>query len=205
MHIHNIPLDKRDVFGDTGAARWAFFGIFIVVILIIILGTFRVNKKRGSNGLQPLYGTRWMTPPSYVQSQTQYNQPTRRNQTSDQPANYVPTYTATANDQDMGFYDQNGEFHENPNMKPSYNFDNDNPIVSEPTHQRTTSQTDGVPIHPIEEDLDDLVRPTGPPPRTSTASQLPTTNNTRHTTEVREGSSREGSSQETLNETSQPR
>lgn len=166
-------------------------------------GTFRVNKKRGSNGLQPLYGTRWMTPPSYVQSQSQYNQPTSRNHTSDQPANYVPTYTETANDQDMGYYDENGQFHENPNVKPSYNFDNENPIINEPVHQRTTSQTDGVPIQPIEEDLDDLVRPTGPPPRSNTDNQSPTTNNNSMLTPgVREGASREGSSEETLHEMS---
>ena len=75
----SVILHRRDAWGgDTwasGGARWAFFAIFIVLILIVIFGTLRVNKKRSRQGVQPLYGTRWMTPPSYRQSQTQYDQP----------------------------------------------------------------------------------------------------------------------------------
>lgn len=145
---------QRDVWEDNNGARWALFAIFIVIILVIIGGTLRANKKRSSNGLQPIYGTRWMTPPSYGVSQSQHNR-----STGDDPAttnNYVPTYTATANEQDMGFYDNNGEFHANPNAKPAYTVTDELEMPPQ-THIRSHSN-DGVAIH----ELDDLRRPSYP-------------------------------------------
>ena len=96
------------------------FAIFVILIIIVLLGTLRVNKKRARQGLQPVYGTRWMTPPSYGQSQHQYDQPDHRRD-PDLPSAYVPTYTATANEYDMGYYDANGVFHANPNAKSPNN------------------------------------------------------------------------------------
>ncbi|KAG2733039.1 hypothetical protein G9P44_004029 [Scheffersomyces stipitis] len=164
----SVILDRRDAWGgDTwasGGARWAFFAIFIVLILIVIFGTLRVNKKRSRQGVQPLYGTRWMTPPSYRQSQTQYDQPDNVRD-PDLPSAYVPTYTAEANEYDMGYYDQSGKFHANPNAKAAS-------MAPPPSaHQRQTSvHGDAIPISSTvpagvltDEDAD-ISRPTGPPP-----------------------------------------
>lgn len=122
----SISLFRRDwsdgYWETSNSARWAFFAIFIVLIIIIVLGTIRVNQKRAKHGVQPIYGTRWMTPPSYRQSQTAYDQPDHVRD-PDLPSSYVPTYTATANenDYDMGFYDSKGVFHRNPNAKSGLN------------------------------------------------------------------------------------
>lgn len=159
------PIAKRLYYsGNWGGARWAFFAIFIVVIIICILGTIRVNKARSRQGIQPIYGTRWMTPPSYFQSQGQYNQPTRRD--PEMPNAYVPTYTERANDNDMGHYDPEGVFHANPNAK--------GPLMPEASHNRTSSNADGYPLSDLnrrsttvnDEGQDDSLfrRPSGPPP-----------------------------------------
>lgn len=176
----DFQITKRDLWGLNEGARWAFFAIFIVIILLAILGTMRVNKKRSGHGLQPIYGTRWMTPPSYIQSQTQYNQPSRRDETM--PDSYVPTYSEQANEQDMGHYDNQGNFHANPNAKAStpFRFNSDSDSVTHPdaTHNRTGSTTDGVPINELpthneeDEDLADISRPVGPPPRTTTTESF---------------------------------
>lgn len=128
-------LNKRD-WGDgwsnSGSARWAFFAIFIALIILVVVGTLRVNKKRSRQGVQPIYGTRWLTPPSYGQSQTVYN---TRNE-PDITTNYVPTYTERAAETDMGYYDNQGTFHANPNAKA--------PIPE--AHVRSTSASEGVPL-----------------------------------------------------------
>lgn len=179
MHLHN--LNKRDwgssSWTGSGGARWAFFAVFIVLILIVVLGTIKVNKRRSKQGIQPLYGTRWMTPPSYVQSQTQYNQPNTRD--PDMPTNYVPAYSAEATEYDMGYYDNSGKFHANPNAKSQTPVDvlQASDVEYPPSaHQRLTSMGTGAPVgriptlHEETEDddranLDDMYRPPpGPPP-----------------------------------------
>lgn len=105
----------------ASGARWAFFALFLVAIAIAIFGTLRVNRARSRRGVQPLYGTSWMTPPAYRPNTDNTNN----------PENYVPTYTATANDADMGYYDNQGNFHQNPNVK--------NPDPPQPAHFRTGS------------------------------------------------------------------
>lgn len=171
-------LGKRDMWTQNEGARWAFFAIFIVIIILLMVGMMRVNKRRGTSGRQPIYGTRWMTPPSYLQSQNQYNQPARRDE--GMPETYVPTYSERANDQDMGYYDNEGNFHANPNAKVStpFQFNNDSDVVAHPgqTHRRSGVNSDGIPLHTLpsqpeltdEDDLGDLTRPLGPPPRATT-------------------------------------
>lgn len=148
--LHISDMEKRYYYSSGswggGGARWAFFAIFIAVIIIVILGTFRANKKRTARGVGPIYGTRWMTPPSYLQSQNQYNQPNGRD--GDLPSAYVPTYTARATEYDMGYYDESGNFHSNPNAKSSMPgmSESDNVTAPEQAHQRTTSTSDGAPL-----------------------------------------------------------
>lgn len=166
----HLDLQTRSYYtGDwSGGARWAFFAIFIVLILIVVVGTLRINRARSRQGIEPIYGTRWMTPPSYFQSQDQYNQPTRRD--PDVPNVYVPAYTATANDTDMGFYDAQGNFHANPNSK--------GPAYPEASHPRSTSNADGIPLDnynhtgtgTLTDEHDDMFyrRPSGPPPARTT-------------------------------------
>ncbi|ONH66408.1 Protein RCR2 [Cyberlindnera fabianii] len=107
--LHQESLTKRawcygnDCSNTWTWARWILFVLFIVGIIIVILSAIRVNKRRGLEGRAPIMGTAWITPPSYQQSQ--------RQQTQQEP--YVPPYTAQANDQDLGYYDAQGQFHTN--------------------------------------------------------------------------------------------
>ncbi|QLL34441.1 hypothetical protein HG536_0G03030 [Torulaspora globosa] len=87
--------------------RWILFVIFVICIIAVGLGTARINRRRRTMGQAPILGTAWMTPPSYRQSQRHYNGPVEGSE------DYVPQYTATANDQDLGYYDEHGEFHLN--------------------------------------------------------------------------------------------
>ncbi|CAN3364333.1 hypothetical protein DICA3_E15830 [Diutina catenulata] len=152
------PLATRDddgySYSYSDPARYAFLAIFIVLIIVVLFGTLRVNKKRAQRGMQPIYGTRWITPPSYRQSQNQYHQPTRPD--LDVPGNYVPTYTTEAGEYDMGYYDNQGKFHANPNAKA--------PIPE--VHVRQTSMSNAAPISNLDsvDDEDDLYRrpPAGP-------------------------------------------
>jgi hypothetical protein len=175
--------DYNDDMGWTssGGARWAFFAIFIVFIIIVVLGTLRVNKKRTQHGVQPLYGTRWMTPPSYMQSQHQQNRQNR----DPEGSTYVPTYTAEPNTVvDMGYYDANGEFHaakQSSVSGPTFTGLGSGTDLPQPpsTHNRQQSGSDGValgPVPPISPhaagtddgphsiDEDSLGPPPGPPP-----------------------------------------
>ncbi|KAK6457329.1 chitin synthesis regulation, resistance to congo red-domain-containing protein [Scheffersomyces xylosifermentans] len=161
-------LNKRawsdDDWTSSGGARWAFFAIFVVLIILVILGTIRVNRKRSRQGIQPIYGTRWMTPPNYRQSQNQYDQPDNVRD-PDLPSAYVPTYTEEANEYDMGYYDRNGKFHANPNAKAA------NMAPPQAAHRReSTAHGDGIPISSTipgmltNEDAHDVEAPAGPPP-----------------------------------------
>ncbi|CAG62778.1 uncharacterized protein GVI51_M10417 [Nakaseomyces glabratus] len=87
--------------------RWILFVIFVVGILLMTLLTFRINRRRTATGRAPIYGTAWMTPPSYRQSERDYNH------TQNYVEEYVPTYTETTNANDLGYYDANGVFHKN--------------------------------------------------------------------------------------------
>lgn len=105
--------DENDDFGYWGSSswvwgRWILFVIFVVFILAIGVCTARVNRRRRTLGQAPIRGTAWMTPPSYRQSQRQYNGSAGR-----VVEDFVPQYTETANEQDLGYYDEHGEFHLN--------------------------------------------------------------------------------------------
>lgn len=54
------------------------------------------------------------------------------------PNVYVPTYTEHAGEYDMGYYDNQGTFHPNPNAKE--------PAMPPPSHLRDSDAADGVPL-----------------------------------------------------------
>ncbi|QPG73684.1 hypothetical protein FOA43_000997 [Brettanomyces nanus] len=81
-------------------ARYAFLAFLIAVVVIIFTMTCFVNLRRIRAGRRP-FVSRYLAPPSYYQSERQY-------ETAPPP---LPTYTAEANpQQDVGYYDQNGKF-----------------------------------------------------------------------------------------------
>ncbi|RKP31508.1 hypothetical protein METBISCDRAFT_22385 [Metschnikowia bicuspidata] len=105
----------------SGGARWAFFALSLVAIALVVMIFMRINRSRMLRGVAPIYGTTWMTPPSYRAA----------NPNSNNYNNYVPAYTATANEADMGYYDNQGYYHPNPNVK--------SPDYPEQAHYRTGS------------------------------------------------------------------
>ncbi|CDO94856.1 unnamed protein product [Kluyveromyces dobzhanskii CBS 2104] len=94
-------------------ARWVIFVMFMVILLTFIITTVRINYIRKRNGQQPLRYVSWLTPPAYRQSDS-----SRRRRTDVPVADYVPTYTAEANENDLGYYDSEGIFHVNSKAEP---------------------------------------------------------------------------------------
>lgn len=86
---------------------------FLVAIAALAFTAVRVNGRRFRRGQQPIRGTAWFTPPSYRQSERQYH---GTHGTDFQE--YVPPYTETANENDMGYYDNQGVFHVNSKAEP---------------------------------------------------------------------------------------
>lgn len=83
-------------------------GILVFVLVLIVFGTCFKSRRRVRKGQQPIYGTGWMVPPSYYQSQQQYNHP-------------APPYNPNAGQADAGYYDQNGNFvSQYPQQQPQY-------------------------------------------------------------------------------------
>ena len=105
MMIH-LALPHGD--GEDGF----FLIFFIVALLILLFSTAKVNRRRRIMGQAPIRGTAWLTPPTYRQSERDYNGTQRCVE------DYVSEYTETANENDLGFYDERGEFH--PNGKTEY-------------------------------------------------------------------------------------
>lgn len=103
----NSELQKRDssdnvFFSDSSnAARYAFFAFVVAAFVVFILLVCVVNKRRIKSGRSPVISS-YLAPPSYNQSQVAYEGQTTTN---------LPTYTPNPNaNQDVGFYDKNGNF-----------------------------------------------------------------------------------------------
>ena len=99
------------IWGDSTSwewGRWVFFVIFVVFLLALLFFIVKVNKRRRIVGQTPIRGTAWMTLPSYRQSERQYT-----GNPGGVVEECVPKYTQTANEEDLGYYDERGEFHVN--------------------------------------------------------------------------------------------
>lgn len=88
--------------------RWILFVLFIVGIFVLFIFTVTTNRRRRYMGQAPIRGTAWMTPPSYRQSEQEYHGNSQR-----VVEDFVPEYTQEANINDLGYYDERGEFHAN--------------------------------------------------------------------------------------------
>lgn len=95
-------LTKRDWYSDSSdGGKYAFFAFFAAALIIFIIMICMVNIKRIKRGRAPIISS-YLTPPSYHQSQVAYEGQTVTN---------LPTYTPNPNvNQDVGYYDKNGNF-----------------------------------------------------------------------------------------------
>lgn len=108
-------MTMNDVFGDSSWqwGRWILFVLFVIGFFAVFIFTFATNRRRINRGEAPIRGTSWITPPSYRQSEQEYHGTTQR-----VVEDYVPEYTEEANLNDLGYYDERGQFH--PNTKAEY-------------------------------------------------------------------------------------
>jgi hypothetical protein len=97
----NSELYKRDFYYSTSdPARYAFFAFFVAAILVFIIMTCLINRRRMKDGRAPVISS-YLSPPTYNQSQNVYGVDSTN----------LPTYTPNANaNQDVGYYDKNGNF-----------------------------------------------------------------------------------------------
>lgn len=162
MNKRMILLEKRstplyysdngsdDVFDGSSAwmwGRWILLAILVGMVALFSLMTMTANRRRAHRGQAPIYGTAWMTPPSYRQSQAAYNQ---SNAVHGQEN--VPMYTERANENDLGYYDNEGVFH--TNEKVAYPRPNGPP----PGFANGSRSTDTAPVV-SDEDRDHLQVP----------------------------------------------
>lgn len=118
---------KNDCWGINCPAnwiwgRWILFIFFLLPILSLAAIIIRLNALRSRRGQDLIMGTAWFTPPTYRQSERQYGR---------QGEDFVPPYTEEANENDLGYYDQEGMFHTNSKVHP----------LSAPPHIREMEQT----------------------------------------------------------------
>ena len=120
----NNNLFKRDMWYSDGgdAGRYAFFAFFVLAIIVFIIMTCVINVKRMKSGRAPVISS-YLSPPNYHQSQTAYE---------GQVVTNLPTYTPAANpNQDVGYYDKNGNFiPANSTINNNNNNNNNNEITT---------------------------------------------------------------------------
>ncbi|ODQ48239.1 hypothetical protein PICMEDRAFT_16049 [Pichia membranifaciens NRRL Y-2026] len=101
----NHELERRDYdgfYGNSNPGRYAFFAFFAAAFIIFIVMICTVNARRLKSGRAPVISS-YLSPPSYHQSQAAYGGETA--------ATNLPTYTPAPNaQQDVGYYDKNGNF-----------------------------------------------------------------------------------------------
>ncbi|CDO94857.1 unnamed protein product [Kluyveromyces dobzhanskii CBS 2104] len=103
-------IEKRVYYYSNGNSwqwgRWLLFGLLIVMVLAMV---FSLNARRRRRGSQPIVGTSWLAPPpSYGQSsRNEANYNPNNPQMTQQP---LPLYSENVNQNDMGYYDNEGKF-----------------------------------------------------------------------------------------------
>lgn len=97
-------------------ARWILLVFFLVAFGALVFIAIRINMRRSLRGQSMIRGTGWFTPPSYRQSERQYNG--GAGSAGRREEEYVPVYTERANEQDLGYYDNDGVFHVNSKAEP---------------------------------------------------------------------------------------
>lgn len=139
-------------FGGSGwydYGRWILLAVIIGVFVISFLLIQRVSCRRARHGQSPIAGTAWMVPPSYYQSQQQYQQ-------NEEDA--VPMYKQEAGLGDAGHFDANGNF-------VPYTGDYSKAHDADSHIQPPPSAYAGA--QPAESPEDDYAPPPGPPPSSS--------------------------------------
>ncbi|CCK72191.1 resistance to Congo red protein KNAG_0J01090 [Huiozyma naganishii CBS 8797] len=181
LYVRQNESDYSDLYWGEGSGwewgRWILFVLLGIGILFICLNTIRINWRRSKVGQAPIRGTAWFTPPSYRQSQNQYN--------SGANQDYVPQYTAEVNEQDLGYYDERGDFHRNDKADypplpqktsevPNARDADGNPIVAEPATAALRTQENENDTSVFDDDSGSLTRPAYPRPSSPrTVSPLP--------------------------------
>ncbi|CCK72200.1 resistance to Congo red protein KNAG_0J01190 [Huiozyma naganishii CBS 8797] len=117
--------------------RWVLFVIFLFAMIVLVFFTLTTNRRRRQMGRAPIRGTAWMTPPSYRQSERQY-----QGNSQGYVVDYVPEYSAETNENDLGYYDERGEFH--PNGKTEYI--SPPPLEGSPDTSGAGTASPGVPL-----------------------------------------------------------
>lgn len=169
--------------------KWSLFAIFIVLMVLLVAATLRTNYNRIRHGRQPIRGTAWLTPPSYQQSEREYNHDdgvhVGRHNNRRQREENIPAYTEEVGEEDLGFYDANGVFHENVKGKMMSPPDITTGAITAPLYEEEGAghiETDGESVFGLE-------RPEHTASRQRIRSYYNNTHNTGNTVEASRGSS----------------
>lgn len=143
--------------------------IALGIVVILMIRWYSARKVRRGQDPVPLTG--WMLPPSYHQSQRQYNQPTRP---SPEGAP-VPPYQPEPGAHDAGYYDANGNFifkHEQDDFPQAHVREerdaNQTPINSEQPSATDFYPPPAGPPPGHQGDTQNYSPPPGPPPAAAT-------------------------------------
>lgn len=141
------------------SARYGFIGFVVAALLIFVIGTCLVNRRRLQQGRTPFVSS-YLAPPSYAQA------------SGDSQTQPLPAYTADANpNQDVGYYDPSGNFV--PTQVPAVEEPNKFVPLQDlpPVHQRTDNSIRHASTGSVFAS-DQYQRPDGPPPGVAVPQNL---------------------------------
>lgn len=140
---------------STTSWEWGRWLLFILCIAFILFNIFLANSWRRKRGRNPIVGTSWLAPPpSYGQSQRQYNNPIDENP--------VPQYSERLNENDAGYFDNEGKFHPSaPNTSTT---------VAMPAAAATAGPRSPPDMHPQQTSASPLTTSTSASTSTSTSN-----------------------------------
>lgn len=137
--------------GWNNWGRWILLALIIGVFLISFLLVCTTNKRRLNRGQQPITGTSWIVPPSYNQSEQQYQ------------SQAAPPYNPNANSDPTaaGYYDQSGNFVNTHNTGGGYSNGHD---AGYSRHDDYAPPAGPPPGHNSNIEMDQYQPPSHPPP-----------------------------------------